>query len=558
MGWGSGDIHTGLRTTVIGQERREAMELALVQAQHGKTDFTYSVHVRPSRFTNMGPQTPHLLAALEFLQSPCKFVPGGGWCRAVNEGLDLRAFADGLEKAHALLQQAGGHLEACGYIVTDNLDMARFVLARPVQPLGGDGHTGAQDKPLKQSEDDAFRYVLTFIDAPTGRGWVTHYAPKQTPLSADVERVFGALGLHHMAECPEFGFEPCYWSWQRKSEGSRFGTPDEWMRTDLAHHHFDAHANRFSVAVLKLVEADAVLRPFDMALLPASSGDDQPPARPAPARASRHPSIRRSAPATPHYHVAVSFAGAQRVIARQIATRVRAAGYEVFFDEFVTAKLWGTDLAASLDDVYRKQADFCLVIVSQDYLEREWTRHELRSAIARAVKEKGGDYILPVQVDAVELPGLVPTIHYVNFPQHNVEQIVGLLIEKFGARGLTPHPPAGGMGADDLIEGNRRFTEYEMGTVRYVLDEIKQYLLSGSSVTQQQQTHVVKKLDALEAAAQQVGRTEWKATLLAALVDFHTLLALSERDTTRFVEIVGRALRDVLPVPELANLLMSA
>src|SRR5436305_6213760 len=133
-------------------------------------------------------------------------------CGRVRDDLDLDAFAEALEKGYALLQQAGGHLEACGYeVVSPHNPKAKFIFARPIERVGGDGHTGAQEKPLKQTEDDMFRYVLTWIDRPSGRGWVTHYAPKQAP-PPDVECLLAALDLHPMADCPEFNFEPCHWS----------------------------------------------------------------------------------------------------------------------------------------------------------------------------------------------------------------------------------------------------------------------------------------------------------------------------------------------------------
>ena len=39
-----------------------------------------------------------------------------------------------------------------------------------------------------------------------------------------------------------------------------------------------------------------------------------------------------------------------------------------------------------------------------------WTTHERQSAQARALEEKGAEYILPIQVEQIELPGLRPTI----------------------------------------------------------------------------------------------------------------------------------------------------
>ena len=41
----------------------------------------------------------------------------------------------------------------------------------------------------------------------------------------------------------------------------------------------------------------------------------------------------------------------------------------------------------------------------KQYLEREWTIHERRSAQERMLKEKGSEYILPVKIDDSELPG---------------------------------------------------------------------------------------------------------------------------------------------------------
>lgn len=51
--------------------------------------------------------------------------------------------------------------------------------------------------------------------------------------------------------------------------------------------------------------------------------------------------------------------------------------------------------------------------VSREYRERKWTIHEARSAQARALEEKGNEYILPIRIDDTELERLLPTIGYV-------------------------------------------------------------------------------------------------------------------------------------------------
>jgi hypothetical protein len=58
-----------------------------------------------------------------------------------------------------------------------------------------------------------------------------------------------------------------------------------------------------------------------------------------------------------------------------------------------------------------------------------WTNHELRSAQARALEEKGNEYILPVRIDDTELEGLLPTVSYLSINM-GIEAIGDLLIKK--------------------------------------------------------------------------------------------------------------------------------
>jgi hypothetical protein len=131
------------------------------------------------------------------------------------------------------------------------------------------------------------------------------------------------------------------------------------------------------------------------------------------------------------YDVAISFAGEQREEARAIAECLKDTGLEVFFDEYNDADLWGKDLYEHLSDVYQNQAQYCLILVSRAYADKVWTTHERKSAQARALREKR-EYILPVRFDDTELPGLLPTVGYLDFTRYGAAGVCKAFLRKIG------------------------------------------------------------------------------------------------------------------------------
>lgn len=117
----------------------------------------------------------------------------------------------------------------------------------------------------------------------------------------------------------------------------------------------------------------------------------------------------------PTYDVCLSFAGEQRGYVELVATDLKRSGLRVFYDqdEEVLTELWGKDLTETLDYVYRLASRFCVMFISAEYADKEWTRHERRSALDRAVREED-DYLLPVRFDDTNLPGLRPSVAYLD------------------------------------------------------------------------------------------------------------------------------------------------
>jgi len=137
--------------------------------------------------------------------------------------------------------------------------------------------------------------------------------------------------------------------------------------------------------------------------------------------------------------VALSFAGAQRDYVEQVAGALRARGVRCFYDADEQVELWGKNLAEALPAIYGEQAAVVVVFVSAEYAARDWTRHERRAALARAVRERR-EYVLPARFDDTPLPGLLPDVVYVDLRSRTPQQFAVMIAGKLAALGITGPP----------------------------------------------------------------------------------------------------------------------
>jgi DNA repair exonuclease SbcCD ATPase subunit len=136
------------------------------------------------------------------------------------------------------------------------------------------------------------------------------------------------------------------------------------------------------------------------------------------------------------YDICLSFAGEDRAYVEMVAHLLKAEGVRVFYDLDETANLWGKELTEHLDHIYREASRFCVLFVSEAYAAKEWTRLERQSALSRAMREEG-EYILPARFDDAELPGLRPTLAYIDLREYAPVTFVRFLLEK-----VRPHRTA--------------------------------------------------------------------------------------------------------------------
>jgi len=428
------DLHAALKTTIVQQVDASGFRIKHVRLQYTKDDFLDTLHVQPSSYSTAGLQSTDLLSFMGFRRSPCAFHRGECYVSVIPKEIDLQIFAKSAAAAFLQLGQAENHLEGCGLALPQPEGWG-FFFGKPSEGrrysseyTSGNGHVAPRVQRLKESEDDYFSFVLTWIEGSGAKGWTTHYRAKHMPLSAEFAAALEFIsGFASFAECPEFEFESCWWRFTsfREDGSGVFG-----RNTEYVHRGFDGHAAHFSPGLKALLSAHVELEKHGFSFLkirtPASFTD-------------RHyvasPSKRPQPPTSKQidlgdFDVAISFAGTEREYAKQLAELLRASGFRVFYDDFYPEQLWGKDLVAFFDRVYRKASKYCVMFISTEYANRIWTTHERRSAQARALEEKGREYILPIRVDQTDLEGLPPTVGYLPLDQYSIEHIAELLMKK--------------------------------------------------------------------------------------------------------------------------------
>lgn len=129
------------------------------------------------------------------------------------------------------------------------------------------------------------------------------------------------------------------------------------------------------------------------------------------------------------FDVALSYAREDGDFVSVLAEILKRNEINVFFDRYFRADLWGTNLWDKFDDIFRKKSKFVIIFISRHYASKQWTNHERKSALARALKEKN-EYILPARFDNTEIDGISPTVNYIDLSSETPESFAKLIIEK--------------------------------------------------------------------------------------------------------------------------------
>ena len=129
------------------------------------------------------------------------------------------------------------------------------------------------------------------------------------------------------------------------------------------------------------------------------------------------------------YDVALSFAEEDRTFVSEVAQYLRFRKVRFFYDDDKRIDSWGRNLYDYLDKVYREEATFCVIFISNYYKKKRWTNHERIRAQARAFYENEA-YILPFKFDNTEIEEIPDTTAYLSREGYNAEQLAQAIIDK--------------------------------------------------------------------------------------------------------------------------------
>ena len=150
------------------------------------------------------------------------------------------------------------------------------------------------------------------------------------------------------------------------------------------------------------------------------------------------------------YDVALSFASEDKSIAEEFAKLLSRTNITVFLDEYTSSDVWGDNTVDHLVNLFARKARYCLLLISEHYPLKHWTEVDRTHAQERALRDASA-YILPVQLDNSEVPGIMETKGNRDLRQHSVADIVEWLDEKLRESARRSGPPPQ---SHDLRSGN--------------------------------------------------------------------------------------------------------
>lgn len=135
---------------------------------------------------------------------------------------------------------------------------------------------------------------------------------------------------------------------------------------------------------------------------------------------------------TYEFDVAFSYASRDREYVDRVARFLQLNAVQVYYDVFDRNRALGEELYDYLFEIYYNKARFCVMFISGHYADSVWASHERQVALTRQYVEGNSSYLVLGRFDATVIPGVRPTIVYIDLKSHTPEQFGREILRKMG------------------------------------------------------------------------------------------------------------------------------
>ena len=131
------------------------------------------------------------------------------------------------------------------------------------------------------------------------------------------------------------------------------------------------------------------------------------------------------------FRIAFSYAGEKRDFVEKVAA-ILASEFgkkAILYDKFHEAEFARRDLGIYLPELYHKQSDLVVIVVSPSYDEKQWTGLEW-TAIHDLLSLRKDDEVMLCRFDHATVPGLYSTAGFVELDGRSPDEITKLILER--------------------------------------------------------------------------------------------------------------------------------
>lgn len=113
------------------------------------------------------------------------------------------------------------------------------------------------------------------------------------------------------------------------------------------------------------------------------------------------------------YDIAISYASEQELYVNRVAKILEKEKINVFYAPNLEDEFLSCDMITAFYDIYRYESLYVACFISEDYLQKDITMHEAKTALIRG-KDERRNCLIPVCFGSARLKELDPDIHYID------------------------------------------------------------------------------------------------------------------------------------------------